>query len=233
MPVNLLTWISSAWVFRSRPFTTSDTTKSKDAVSCTFVFLISKSFDHRTLVPLLHKPTFKSHKPTFKSHLFFLKMVCTPNAAAHLTLNMRMSVLWQCSDLLCPVDLAQAASHPEPERCSCPAAELRLPAGWLCSLSVAPYAACSCCADSYIAGMTTCRVQLGHLENKYRDDYEKKTKMHLQHQFCCTHRWHKLLDDLVELFCVGRSVGAAADIQSKFTQRKNISSGIPTRWLCI
>lgn len=147
-------------------------------------------------------------------------MFCRTSYTEH-----EITELWQCSDLMCPVDLAQAASHPEPERCYCPAAELRLTAGWQCSLSVAPCAVCSCCADSYIAGMTTHRVQVGHLENKNRDD--RKTKIH-QHLFCGTHRWHKLLDDLVELFCVGRNVGAATDIQSKLTQRKNISSGIPT-----
>lgn len=80
---------------------------------------------------------------------------------------------WPWSHLLCPVDLAQAASHPEPERCFCPAAELRLPAGWLHSPSVAPCAVCSCCGDSYIAGMTTHRVQLGHLQFTHKKRKKK------------------------------------------------------------
>lgn len=41
-----------------------------------------------------------------------------------------------------------------------------------------------------------------------------------------TYRWHKLLDDFVEMLSVWRAVRTATEIQGKFSQRKDIPSAV-------
>lgn len=41
-----------------------------------------------------------------------------------------------------------------------------------------------------------------------------------------TYRWHKLLDDIVEMLGVWRAERTATDIQCEFAQRKNIPSAV-------